>query len=153
MSQQDGSKADSRERRRFEPGRAERRGVWLGVRLPFLVVLAVVAAIIGMALSLRSPVQVALLSDSMLTALALVPLSICLFPLVILSLGLVALLSRWQPKSRSPLRRLEALDGADGAKRRGLARQCGRPRIELGGAAGATARIAGDLRPAKSGIK
>lgn len=105
MSQEDGSDSDGR---RLAPGRAERRGVWLGVRLPFMIVAALLAAVIGMALSLRSPAQVALLSDSMLTLLVLCPLVICMFPLVILSLALVALLNRWQPRSRSPLRRLEA---------------------------------------------
>lgn len=105
MNQEDGS--DSA-RRPLSPGRAERRGVWLGLRLPFMIVVALLAAVIGVALSLRSPAQVALLSDSMLTLLVLCPLVICMFPLVILSLSLVALLNRWQPKSRSPLRRLES---------------------------------------------
>lgn len=88
--------------------RVERRGVWRSVLLPFIVILVVVVAIIGAVLSLRSPVQVAVLADSMLTILVLCPLAICMLPLVILSLVLTALMSRWHPKSRSPLRRLEA---------------------------------------------
>ena len=99
---------ESLDQRHLELGRAERRGVWLGVLLPFILVLVIVVAIIGTVLSLRSPVQVAVLSDAMLTALVLCPLAVCMFPLVILSLVLVALLNRWHPKSRSPLRRLEA---------------------------------------------
>ena len=108
MSQADESNADGSKRRQVKAGRAERRGLRRGVLLPFTVVLALVVALVGLALSLRSPVQVALLSDSMLTLLVLCPLAVCMFPLVILSLALVALLNRWHPMSRSPLRRLEA---------------------------------------------
>lgn len=108
MSQQAETSDDARELRALTPGRAERRGVWVSVLLPFTLVLAIVIAIAGTILSLRSPVQVALLSDSMLTVLVLCPLVLCMFPFVILSLVLVALLNRWHPKSRSPLRRLEA---------------------------------------------
>lgn len=108
MSQQAETGEDARERRQLAPGRAERRGVWLSVLLPFMFVLVIVIAITGTILSLRSPVQVAVLSDSMLTLLVLCPLVVCMFPFVILSLVLVALLNRWRPKSRSPLRRLEA---------------------------------------------
>ncbi len=108
MSRPGGSEEQWQDQSPLKAGRAERRSLWLGVLLPFFAVLAVVAAIIGLTLSLRSPLQVALLTDAMLTALTLVPLVICLFPLVIASLGLVALFSRWHQKSRSPLRRLEA---------------------------------------------
>ena len=108
MSRQARSSDDALGQGCLEPRRAERRAVWLSVLLPFMVVLLIVVAIIGTVLSLRSPVQVALLSDSMLTVLVLCPLVLCMFPLVILSLVMVALLNRWHPKSRSPLRRLEA---------------------------------------------
>ena len=108
MSQHAETSEDARELRSPAPGRAERRGLWLSVLLPFTFVLVIVIAIVGAILSLRSPVQVALLSDSLLTLLVLCPLVLCMFPLVVLSLALVALLNRWQPKSRSPLRRLEA---------------------------------------------
>ena len=107
MSRQAETIDDAREQASLAPGRAERRGVWLSVLLPFMLVLVIVIAIVGTILSLRSPVQVALLSDSMLTLLVLFPLVVCMFPFVILSLVLVALLNRWRPKSRSPLRRLE----------------------------------------------
>lgn len=108
MSQQAETGDDARVLRPLAPGRAERRGLWLSVLLPFMFVLVIVVAIVGTILSLRSPVQVALLSDSLLTLLVLCPLVICMFPFVILSLALVALLNRWGSKSRSPLRRLEA---------------------------------------------
>ena len=97
-----------RDRQYRELERAQRRRLWLGVWLPFAIVLAVAVAFVGIALSLKSPAQVAILSNSMLTALLLCPLAIIMFPLMILSFALVALASRWQGKSRSPLRRLEA---------------------------------------------
>ena len=108
MTQQGELNDESLNQRHLELRRAERRGLWLSVLLPFILVLVIMVAIIGTVLSLRSPVQVAVLSDSMLTVFVLCPLVVCMFPLVILSLVLVALLNRWHPKSRSPLRRLEA---------------------------------------------
>lgn len=108
MSQPDEQSEEARELRHLALRRAERRKIWLSVLLPFMIVLVVALAVIGTVLTLRSPVQVSLLSDSMLTVLVLCPLVICTFPLVILSLVLVTLLNRWHPKSRSPLRRLEA---------------------------------------------
>ena len=88
--------------------RVERRRLWLSVLLPFSFVLAIVVVFTGISLSLRSPVQVAILSDSLLTILVLCPLVVIAFPVMILSFSLVALASRWHAKSRSPLRRLEA---------------------------------------------
>lgn len=108
MSQQSEPKDEALHQRHLELGRAERRGVWRGVLLPFSLVLLMLVAIVGAVLALRSPAQVALLSDSMLTVLVLCPLVICMFPLVLLCLVLVALARRWHPRSRSPLRRLEA---------------------------------------------
>lgn len=107
MGQTDKRSEDTRERRHHALRRAERRRIWLSVVLPFLLVSVVTLAIIGTVLSLRSPIQVSLMSDAMVTVLALCPLVICMFPLVILSVTLVTLLNRWHPKSRSPLRRLE----------------------------------------------
>lgn len=112
MSQQGEPNDEALNQRHLELGRAARRGVWARVLLPFFLMLLVVVAIAGAVMSLRSPTQVALLSDSMLTVLVLCPLVACMFPLVILSLALVALLNRWHPKSRSPLRRLEAWTAA-----------------------------------------
>ena len=108
MSQQLKPTEDARVRRRRELRRVERRHVWLSVLLPFMIVLVIAVAIMGTVLSLRSPLQVSVLSDSLLTLLVLCPLVVCMFPLVILSLVLVSLLNRWHPQSRSPLRRLEA---------------------------------------------
>ncbi len=75
---------------------------------PFSLVLAVAVAFVGIALSLKSPAQLAILSNAMLSVLVLCPLVIIMFPLTLLSFALVALASRWWSKSRSPLRRLEA---------------------------------------------
>lgn len=108
MSQPNEHSEGARELRHLAMRGAERRRIWWSVLLPFIVVLVIALAIVGMVLSLRSPVQVSLMSDSMLTVLVLCPLVICMFPFVILSLVLVTLLNRWHPKSRSPLRRLEA---------------------------------------------
>ena len=107
MSQDSARNDELVERQHLELERVQRRRLWLGVMLPFLVVLIICIAVLGVALSLRTPVQVALISDSALTVLVLFPMAICLFPIVILSLALVALASRWHGRSRSPLRRLE----------------------------------------------
>lgn len=80
--------------------------------LPFVLVLAIGFAYLGVALSLRSPVQVRVLSNSVLTLLVLCPASFCLFPLVFLCVALVALMNRWQRATVSPLRRLETWTAA-----------------------------------------
>ena len=100
--------SELRDRQYRELERAQRRRLWLSVFLPFAFVLAVAVAFVGIALSLKSPAQLAILSNSMLTVLLLCPLVIIMFPLTIMSFALVALMSRWWNKSRSPLRRLEA---------------------------------------------
>ena len=88
--------------------RVQRRHIWLSVVLPFALALVIFVAFIGIALSLRSPAQLAIMSDSLLTLLVLCPLVVLMFPVMILSIALVALMGRWQGKSRSPLRRMEA---------------------------------------------
>ena len=103
MSQ--GSERSERGYRELE--RAQRRRLWLSVVLPFALALIVVAVFIGIALSLRSPAQVAILSDALLTLLVLCPSVVVMFPVVILSIALVAIVSRWPGRTRSPLRRIE----------------------------------------------
>ena len=80
-----------------------------GIVLPFSVALIVVLGFSLTAFALPSPVQVAALSDTALTLLLLFPAALCLFPLVILSIALVALMARWGRGGLSPLRRLEGL--------------------------------------------
>lgn len=100
--------AQLRQRQYRELERVQGRRLWLSVLLPFSFVLVIAVAFVGIALSLKSPAQLAILSNSMLTVLVLCPLVIIMFPLTILSFAVVALASRWWSKSRSPLRRLEA---------------------------------------------
>ncbi len=88
---------------------AQGRRLWLSVLLPFALPLAVVVGYIGAALSLRSRAQFAVVTDSMLTALVLFPLAVCMFPITILCLALVVLTGRLSFRARSPLRRLERL--------------------------------------------
>jgi membrane protein implicated in regulation of membrane protease activity len=108
MTGQNARSEEARELRHLALQRAERRRVTFSVLLPFTIVLVIAVAIIGTVLLLRSPAQVSLLSDTMLTVLVLCPLVVCMFPLVVLSLVLVSMVNRWRPRSRSPLRRLEA---------------------------------------------
>ena len=63
--------------------------------------------IIVIMLSLRTPTQVAVVSDFMWTIFILFPLVICMFPLVVLMFVLVALMNRLHVGAKSPLRRLE----------------------------------------------
>ena len=63
--------------------RSQRRRWWLSVVLPFALALAVVAVFVGIALSLRSPAQVAIMSNSLLTLLVLCPSVAVMFPMVI----------------------------------------------------------------------
>lgn len=104
MSQQ---AAPHAERERLQRGRIRR-----SVFLPFGLMLLLLALILGVAFSLRTAAQVAVVSDMMLTALALCPLVICLFPIAVLTLMLVAFMGRLQGLSRSPLRRLESWTAA-----------------------------------------
>ncbi len=87
--------------------RAQTRRIWLGVILPFGLALSVVAVFIGIALSLRAAAQVSIIANALLIALALCPLAVLLFPLLVISIALVALMSRWHGRTRSPLRRME----------------------------------------------
>ena len=89
-------------------GRQLRRRLWLQILLPFAFVLLLMLAGAAAALLLPSPVQVALLADAMLTLLALCPMALVVFALLICALALVAQMRRWQAGARSPLRRLEA---------------------------------------------
>ena len=84
------------------------RNLWLQILLPFSLVLLLMLAGVAAALLLPSPVQVALLADAMLTLLALCPMTLVVFALLICALALVAQMRRWQAGARSPLRRLEA---------------------------------------------
>ena len=107
MSQQSQPQNDSREQHYQQLDAIQRRQTRRNIILPFLVLLAILAIIIGVVVSLRTPKQVAVLSDLMLTLFVLCPLVICMFPIVVLMLLLVAMMSRLHTKTKSPLRRLE----------------------------------------------
>ena len=98
--------------RHSESERLYRRRLWLGVWIPFLLVMAFIAAGAAIVLLLPSPMQVALVADAMLIALALCPSAVVLFALLLLAIGLAMQMQRWSMSARSPLRRLEALTAA-----------------------------------------
>lgn len=98
----------SREQQRAHLDHSRKRRFRRIALFPFLMVLGIGFAYLGFALSLQSPTQVSVLSNAVLTLLLLCPAAVCLFPLVILSIALVALMNRWQRATVSPLRRLEA---------------------------------------------
>ena len=103
---------ESREQLRVNLDNARRKQFRRLALLPFVLVLAFGLLYLGVTLSLRAPVQVTVLSNSVLTLLVLCPASLCLFPLVILCVTLVALMNRQQRATVSPLRRLEAWTAA-----------------------------------------
>lgn len=85
-----------------------RRGAFRkSVILPFALVLLLVLAVIGIAIALPDPTQVAVLSNAAFSLLVLCPAALCLFPVAIATLVLLALMRRWQNGTLSPLRRLE----------------------------------------------
>ena len=92
--------------------RLQRNRTRRAVFLPFALMTLLVAVILGVVFSLRTAAQVAVLSDSMLTALVLCPMVICMFPLMLLLLTLVALMGRLRRLAKSPLRRLESWTAA-----------------------------------------
>ena len=107
MSLESNAGSEKRALRYAQSDKLQRKSFRRRALLPFTLVLAIALAYCITALALRSPVQVAVLSDSALTLLVLCPATICLFPLVIASLVFVVLMGRWQRASVSPLRRLE----------------------------------------------
>lgn len=108
MHQQPESNDVSRRQHGQRLDRLQRNRTRRSVFLPFSLMLAFLIVVIGIALSLRTAAQVAVLSDSMLTLLVLCPMVICMFPLVMLMLMLVTFAGRLQRISKSPLRRLES---------------------------------------------
>lgn len=77
--------------------------------LPFFLVVLLLIVVLLIVLSLRTPTQVALISDMMLTIFVLCPLMLCLFPLVMVLVVMVVGMSKLHQGSKSPLRRLEQM--------------------------------------------
>ena len=98
--------------RHSESERLYRRRLWLGVWIPFLLVVALIAAGAAIVLLLPTPMQVALVADAMLIALALCPSVVLVFALLLVAIGLAMQLQRWSISARSPLRRLEGMTAA-----------------------------------------
>lgn len=107
MSEQSQSQTESRvqyyEQLDKVQGQRIRRYIWL----PFILLLLIMVLIIGILISMRTPTQVALVSDFMLTLFVLCPLVICLFPIVLLMGILIVMMNRLYHGTKSPLRRLE----------------------------------------------
>lgn len=99
--------AESSENRQQASQRDQTRRVWLGVILPFGLALVPVAIFMGIALSLRGADQLSIVANALLITLALCPLALILFPMLLICIALVALMSRWHGRTRSPLRRME----------------------------------------------
>ena len=112
MNQQSEPNDVSRRQHERQLDRLQRNRARRSVFLPFALMLMLLAAIVGAALSLRTAAQVAVLSDAMFTLLVLCPMVICMFPLVILMLTLAIVAGRLQRISKSPLRRLESWTAA-----------------------------------------
>jgi len=107
MAQSDRADSAGQDRYHAELDRLRRVRYRKSVILPFGLVSLLVLAYIGIAIALPAPTQVAVLSNAAFSLLVLCPAALCLFPLTIAGLALVALGQRWQRGTMSPLRRLE----------------------------------------------
>jgi len=107
MAQSDRADSAGQDRYHAELDRLRRARYRRSVILPFGLVSLLVLAYIGIAIALPAPTQVAVLSNAAFSLLVLCPAALCLFPLTIAVLALVALGQRWQRGTMSPLRRLE----------------------------------------------
>lgn len=107
MSQQSQSQTEARQQHYQQLEKTQRQQTRRYILLPFFVLILIFIALIGVAVSLRTPTQVAVVSDMLLTAFVLLPMVICLFPIVVMMFVLIALVNRLHSGTVSPLRRLE----------------------------------------------
>lgn len=107
MGQQSQSQNESRQQHYQQLGKIQRQQTRRYILLPFLFLLVILILIVGVVFSLRTPTQVAVVSDMMYTLFVLCPLVICMFPIVVLMFVLIALMNRLHDGTKSPLRRLE----------------------------------------------
>ena len=107
MSQQSQSQQESREQHYQQLDKLQRQKTRRSVFLPFFLLILLMFVFVGIMLSLRTPAQVAIVSDFLFTLFILCPLIICMFPVVMLMFLLVALMNRLHIGAKSPLRRLE----------------------------------------------
>ncbi|GEM_PF-952717 len=101
------SEDNSREQHYQQLDKQQRQLTRHYVLFPFIILLLLMVVILATMLSLRTPIQVAIVSDFLLTLFVLCPLVICLFPLVVLMLFLIGLMNRLHSGTKSPLRRIE----------------------------------------------
>ena len=107
MGQQSQSQTESRQQHYQQLDKTQRQQTRRYIILPFFLVILIFGALVGLILSLRTPTQVAVVSDMLLTLFVLCPLVICMFPIAVIMLVLIALMNRLHDGTRSPLRRLE----------------------------------------------
>jgi ABC-type transport system involved in multi-copper enzyme maturation permease subunit len=105
MSQQ--SQNESRQQHHQQLEKIQRQQTRRYIFLPFIILLLIFVAIIAVIVSLRTPTQVAVVSDMLFTIFILCPLVICMFPVAIIMFVLIALMNRLHDGTKSPLRRLE----------------------------------------------
>jgi len=108
MSQQSETQEPSRQDHYQQLDKYQRRQTRRYVLFPFLLLIVVLILIVVIMMSLRTPTQVAVVSDFLVTLFVLCPLVICLFPLVMLMFFLIALMSKLHSGTKSPLRRIES---------------------------------------------
>jgi membrane protein implicated in regulation of membrane protease activity len=107
MSQQSQTQTETREQHYQHLEKVQRQQTRRYILLPFGFLLLILVVIVGIVFSLRTPTQVAIVSDFLLTVFVLCPLVICMFPFAVLMLMLVALMNRLHDGTKSPLRRVE----------------------------------------------
>jgi len=107
MGQESQSQTDNRQQHYQQLEKTQRQQTRRYIILPFFGVLLIFIVIAGLVFSLRTPTQVAVISDMLFTLFVLCPLVICMFPVVVIMLVLIALMNRLHDGTKSPLRRLE----------------------------------------------
>lgn len=107
MSEETSIPETSREQHYQQLDKQQRKLTRRYVILPFFLLILILIGIIGVMVSLRTPTQVAIVSDFLLTLFVLCPLVICLFPIVMLMFLLIVLVNGLHKGTKSPLRRIE----------------------------------------------
>ena len=107
MSQQSQSQIEARQQHYQQLEKTQLKQTRRYIILPFVVLILIFVVLIGVIVSLRTPTQVAVVSDMLFTAFILLPMVICMFPIVVIMFVLIALMNRLHSGTISPLRRLE----------------------------------------------
>ena len=107
MGQESQSQTESRQQHYQQLEKIQRRQTRRYIILPFILLFLIFIVIIGGIFALPTSSQVAVISDMLFTFFVLCPLVICMFPLTVIMLVLIALMNRLHDGTKSPLRRLE----------------------------------------------